>query len=69
MKYLYHYILFFTIVIIFAYINSSNNKETFTTYVRQMYRPYVRHARVVSEGFYETQKNSVNNLFRKFGIM
>lgn len=68
MKYLYHYILFFTIVIIFAYINSSH-KEKFTTYIRQMYRPYVRHTRVVSEGFYETQKNSVNNLFRKFGIM
>lgn len=69
MKYLYHYILFITIVLIFAYINSMDSKEAFTTYIKQMYRPYVRHARVYSEGFYKKHKNNMENLFRKFGIM
>jgi len=33
-----------------------------------MYRPYVRHARIVSEGFYGNGKNNVNHLFRKLGL-
>jgi hypothetical protein len=67
-----------TIIIIFiiyyiytCYYNiecKCNKKENFTPKMRQMYRPYVRHARVVSEGFYGDSKNNITRLFRKFGL-
>ena len=45
-----------------------NKKENFTPRIREMYRPYLREARVVSEGFYGDSKNNINHLFRKFGL-
>lgn len=64
-----------TLIIIFAlyYIYSHyyiNNRKTenFTPKVREMYRPYLRHARIVSEGFYGNSKNNITHLFRKFGL-
>ncbi len=45
-----------------------NKKENFTPKIRETYRPYVRHARLVSEGFYGNSKNNVNSLFRKLGL-
>ena len=64
-----------TLIIIFAlyyiytrYYNNNSKKENFTPKVREMYRPYVRHARIVSEGFYGTHKNNVNSIFKKFGL-
>ena len=45
-----------------------NKKENFTPRIREMYRPYLRDARVISEGFYGDSKNNVNHLFRKFGL-
>lgn len=45
-----------------------NKKENFTPKIRETYRPYVRNARLVSEGFYGNSKNSVNSLFRKIGL-
>ena len=33
-----------------------------------MYRPYLRDARIVSEGFYGDSENNINRLFRKFGL-
>jgi hypothetical protein len=45
-----------------------NKKENFTPRIRQAYRPYVRHARMFSEGFYGDNKNNVNRLFRKIGL-
>ena len=45
-----------------------NKKENFTPKIREMYRPYVRNARIVSEGFYGNSKNNVNHLFRKLGL-
>jgi hypothetical protein len=50
------------------YYNNSNKKENFTPKVREMYRPYLRHARIVSEGFYGRNQNNVNSIFRKFGL-
>lgn len=52
------------------YYNNNNNskKENFTPKIREMYRPYLRHARVVSEGFYGNHKNNINRVFRKFGL-
>ncbi len=46
-----------------------HKQEAFTPKFREMYRPYVRDARIISEGFYEKNKSDISNLFRKFGIM
>jgi len=58
-------------ILFFAYINTiyQHNQEAFTPKMREMYRPYVRDARIISEGFYEKNKSDISNLFRKFGIM
>ena len=45
-----------------------NKKENFTPKIREMYRPYLRHARISSEGFYGNSKNNITHLFRKFGL-
>jgi hypothetical protein len=37
--------------------------------IKEMYRPYVRDARVIGEGFYNNSTSDISNLFRKFGIM
>lgn len=66
--------LIFLFIIYYIYTryynsNSSNSKkENFTPKIRQMYRPYLRQARVVSEGFYGNHKNNINRIFRKFGL-
>jgi hypothetical protein len=45
-----------------------NKKENFTPRIREMYRPYLRHARITSEGFYGNSKNNITHLFRNFGL-
>jgi hypothetical protein len=73
MKYLIYYCMFFCIVLLFAYINTNQaiiqQKEAFTPKIRELYRPYIRNARIISEGFYEKHSTNISNLFRKFGIM
>jgi hypothetical protein len=75
MKYLLNNCVFLLIVIIFDYVNANyeskhiNEKEAFTPKMRELYRPYVRNARIITEGFYEKNKSDISNLFRKFGIM
>ena len=78
MKYLIYNCIFILIVIIFAYVNTTydqkivvdkTQKEAFTPKMREFYRPYVRNARIISEGFYDTHSSNMTNLFRKFGIM
>lgn len=67
----------FFVVLLFAYINTNQaiiqekekEKEAFTPKIRELYRPYVRNARIISEGFYEKHSTNISNLFRKFGIM
>ena len=69
-KYIYFFIAFLLIYIIFLlYINTTYEVEEFTPYIRKVYRPYVRHVRLVGEGFYVKHKTNVTNIFRKFGIM
>jgi hypothetical protein len=51
------------------YYNYYNSTENFTPAIRELYRPYVRDARIMSEGFYTTQSSNMSNLFRKFGIL
>ena len=65
-----------TLIIIFIlyyiynhYYNYYNSTENFTPAIRELYRPYVRNARIMSEGFYGTQSSNMSNLFRKFGIL
>jgi hypothetical protein len=69
MKYLTHYFFFIVVIVTFAYFNSLHDIEHFTPKIREYYRPYVRRARAFGEGFYTKQKNTISNLFRKFGIM
>ena len=69
MKYLMYYLFFIIIVVIFAYVNSLQDVEPFTPKIRELYRPYVRNARIIGEGFYNKQQNNISNLFRKFGII
>ena len=63
-------IIIMSIIIILALYNTINNTTTekFTPKIREMYRPYLRDARIVSEGFYGNSKNNVTHLFRKFGL-
>ena len=56
-------------IFIFVVISTNNIEEGFTPYMRRIYRPYVRKARIVTENFYETNTNNVNIFFRKFGVM
>jgi hypothetical protein len=64
-----YYLFFIIIVVIFAYFNSLQDVEPFTPKIRELYRPYVRNARIIGEGFYNKQQNNISNLFRKFGII
>ena len=63
------FLFLFLIVFTFYYINSLQYVEEFTPKIRQMYRPHVRNARIIGEGFYNKYNSDISNLFRKFGIM
>ena len=69
MKNLIYNCVLFLIIIIFAYINSLHTVESFTPKIKEIYRPYVRNARIIGEGFYNKSNSNISNLFRKFGIM
>ena len=69
MKNLIYNCFLFLIIVIFAYINSLHTVESFTPKIKEMYRPYVRNARIIGEGFYNKYNSNISNLFRKFGIM
>ena len=62
-------IIFILYYIYNNYYNYYNSTENFTPKIRELYRPYVRDARIISEGFYEKNKCDISNLFRKFGIL
>ena len=69
MKNLIYNCFLFLIIVIFAYINSLHIVESFTPKIKEIYRPYVRNARIIGEGFYNKSNSNISNLFRKFGIM
>ena len=79
MKYFIYNCFFIIIVLFFAYINTiqdvdnekekEKEKEAFTPKIRGLYRPYLRNARIISEGLYNNHSNNISNLFRKVGIM
>jgi hypothetical protein len=63
------FIAFIIIVILHFFTNAMQEIEEFTPSFREVYRPYIRKARIVGEGFYVHHKTNISNLFRKFGIM
>ena len=68
-KYLITLIILFVIYYIYTrYYYNNSKKENFTPKIREMYRPYLRHARVISDDFYGNHKNNINRVFRKFGL-
>jgi len=69
MKYILYNLLFFIVVLIFAYINTPTSVEHFTPGIKQLYRPFVRKTRIIGEGFYNNSTSKISNLFRKVGIM
>ena len=69
MKNLIYNCFLFLIIVIFAYINSLHTVESFTPKIKEIYRPYVRNASIIGEGFYNKSNSNISNLFRKFGIM
>ena len=69
-NFIYTCILFF--IIIFVYINYLHTVESFTPTIKEMYRPYIRDARIIGENFYNKTNSHISNLsnlFRKFQIM
>lgn len=79
MKYLLYNCFFLLVVLVFAYVNTmlthisyqpqTDVAEPFTPRIRELYRPYTRNARLLSEGLYNKHTSTLSNLFRKFGIM
>jgi hypothetical protein len=69
MKYFIYNCTFFIIVLFFSYINTKNEQEAFTPKIRELYRPYVRNMRIISQDLYNKHSANASNLFRKIGIM
>ena len=69
MKHFVYNCFLLLLVISFAYINSSPHVDGFTPRVRAFYRPVVRRARIVGEGFYSKTSTNLSTLFRRFGIL
>ena len=68
MKYLMYILLF--IIFLCAFSNSIHHlDEGFTPKIRQMYRPHVRNARILVEGFYNDYKKSITNYLKKYIII
>ena len=69
MKNLIYNFFLCSVIFTFAYINSLHYVEEFTPKINETYRPHVRNARIISEGFYNKSRSNISNLFRKFGII
>jgi hypothetical protein len=65
------FIVIIIIIAIFMILVKKNIKgnEGFTSGFRQMYRPHVRNARLIVEGYYNKTKNYFHVLLKKFGIV
>ena len=79
MKFFIYNCFFISVVIIFAYFNTLTSQQSYTTHghveeaftpkFRELYRPYTRNIRQISEGFYNKHTSTFSNLFRKYGII
>jgi uncharacterized protein YggT (Ycf19 family) len=61
--------LFLIILITFCLQFNNNNYENFTPFMRKMYRPHIRKARIMSENIYENYQNNVNVFLKKYNIL
>jgi uncharacterized membrane protein len=64
--------ILFLIIIIFVYINYLHTVESFSPTIKEIYRPYIRDARIIGENFYNKTNSNISNLsnlFRKFQTM
>jgi hypothetical protein len=62
-------LLFIFIILVSIYNVYNEAHEGFTTSIREMYRPYIRHARIKAEGLYTNHTNKLHTILRKFKIM
>jgi hypothetical protein len=77
MKFFIYNCFFLLIVFIFAYFNTLSHQryttnshvEAFTPKLRELYRPYTRNIRHISEGVYNKHTSIISNLLRKYGII
>ena len=61
-----YYCIFLSFVILaFSYYNSQKTVEKFTSSIREAYRPYVRNAKTVYNGYYDSAKNNVSGIIKK----
>ena len=66
MSFILYSILLIIVIFGFSYYKSlTTQKETF---ISELYRPYVRQARVLSEGFLNDNSHTINKIFRKIGL-
>ena len=65
----YKFLYLFFVIIIFFFFNTIKINEGFTPSIREIYRPYIRKARIIGEGFYVEHTTKISNLLRKYGIM
>ena len=65
------FIIIISIIAIFMILIKKNKKGTegFTSGFRQMYRPHVRNARLIVEGYYNKTKNYFQVFLKKIGIV
>lgn len=67
---LWSYIVLIYIIFCFLFTSYYTRiNEAFTPSIRKMYRPYVRKARLHSEGFIHRGTNDASRLFKKIGIL
>ena len=69
MKHFIYICFLLLIILLFSWINSSNNIENFTPGIRQFYRPIIRNTRLITEGFYNKTTTNISNFLRKFSII
>ena len=62
-------LLFIFIILVSMYNVYNETHEGFTPSIREMYRPYIRDARIKAEGLYTKHTNKLHNILRKFQIM
>jgi len=63
------FILFLFLLTLFLLTLFSKNKEGFTPKIKEMYRPYFRHARIYSENILNQISKKIPTFFRKRGLM
>ena len=70
MKHFWLYICLILIIMFCLYFNNNNNNyENITPFMRKMYRPHLRRARLMTDDIYEGYKNNVIILLRKYNIL